>query len=353
MKTTLIALTAALLAAPILTQAQTAEGPGAAASQSGQQPQGGQKAPASAAAPTPAATTTTVGGLEVSGTIVPAIQQFENRNNSSKLTEYRDFQDGFYLPKLLFSLRDPGSGRFFSVSGENVSRDDQTIVADGGQAGVWSLQALWVGVPHNFSNRAVTPYVRRGAGLFEVPATVPITFKQLATTAADAESVVAMDDLIAAYQRGFLRPTDLRTQNDMGQLSFAWTGSDALSLGVSYRLRDREGLRSTYGPIGDRPPRTLNIQLTEPVDQRTNEVQFSAEHRGGRYEVRGEYLFSDFANAIDTSPGRTSTPPRRPEPPTTCGTARSPPSGGGRSRPTTGSTTCRRPSGPICPSTAG
>jgi len=106
--------------------------------------------------------------------------------------------------------------------------------------------------------------------------------------------------LIATYQQTFLAPTALGTQNNAGQFAFAWTGSDALRLDVGFNLRLNTGSKSTYGPIGDRPPRMLNIQLTEPVDYRTNEVTLAAEHKGAGYQLRAEYLFSDFANQIDT-----------------------------------------------------
>ncbi|OFW08422.1 MAG: hypothetical protein A3H96_21205 [Acidobacteria bacterium RIFCSPLOWO2_02_FULL_67_36] len=264
----LITLAAALWAAPVLAQTQATP------------------------APTPA--------VQTSGSIVSGVQQVDNTTNSSKLTEYRDLQDSFYVPALTFGARHQRTGVFFDLSGANVSRADQTILASAGRPGAWNAQVSWIGVPHNYSNRAVTPYIRRGPGLFEVPATVPITFKKLGTGSADTPGVLASDELIAAYQRAFLTPTPLGTQTNTGHAGLTWSGSDAVSLGIAYDLRDKSGLKPTFGPIGDRPPRTLNIQLTEPVDYRTNDLTLSAEHHGGAHQVRAEYLFSDFANRIDT-----------------------------------------------------
>jgi hypothetical protein len=132
------------------------------------------------------------------------------------------------------------------------------------------MQANWIGVPHNYSNKALTPYTTSGArpGVLEVPANVPITFKKLATAAADTPGVLASDNLIAAYQRTSLAPTPLAMQTDVGHFALGWSGSEAIALGVQYDLRNKSGSKSTYGPIGDRPPRTLNIQLAEPVDYR-------------------------------------------------------------------------------------
>jgi MtrB/PioB family decaheme-associated outer membrane protein len=252
--------------------------------------------PAPATVPAAAA----AAGVTITGSLTPGVQQVENTTNSSKLGEYRSFRDAFYLPSFNVSVNNAQTGWFFDVKGVDVVRDDQTILAEAGRPGTWRLNANWVGIPHNFSNKAVTPYIQRRPGLFEVPATVPITFKRLATAAADAPGVLASDELMAVYQRSFLAPTPLSTQTDNGHFSVAWAGSEALSLDITYDRRAKSGFKAGYGPIGDRPPRTLNIQLTEPVDYRTNDVTFAAEHQGGGYVVRGEYLLSDFSNRVDT-----------------------------------------------------
>ncbi len=186
------------------------------------------------------------------------------------------------------------------MAGANVSRDDQTIRAEAGSFGRWSLKADWVETPHNFSNKARTPYIQSGPGLFTVPATVPMTFKKLATAAADTPGVLASDDLIAAYQSTFLHPTPLAMQTNAGRFSLQWLAVDSLAVDVAYDRRDKYGSRSTFGPIGDRPPRTLNIQIAEPVDYNTNELAVGAEHLVGGYQLRAEYQYSDFANQVDT-----------------------------------------------------
>jgi MtrB/PioB family decaheme-associated outer membrane protein len=256
-------------------------------------------APALAQTPTaPIAAAAT--DVTITGSLTPGVQQRDNSTNSSKLEEYRSFKDAFYLPSFNVSMNNPATGWFFDVKGVDVVRDDQTILAEAGRPGNWRINANWVGTPHNFSYKAVTPYIQRVPGLFELPATVPITFKKLGTAAPDAPGVLASDDLIALYQRSFLAPTPVSTQTDHGQFSVAWAGSDALNVGITYDRRAKSGSKVGYGPIGDRPPRTLNIQLAEPVDYRTNDVTFAAEHQGGGYVIRGEYLLSDFANQIDT-----------------------------------------------------
>lgn len=238
--------------------------------------------------------------VTVSGMISTGARQVTNDTNSSKLTEYRDFREGGFLPALELHLFDSQAGRFFDVRGAHVSLNDQTLSLQGGTFGAWKLRVDWSDVPHHYSNKAQTPYVRKAPGLLEVPATVPITFKKLATSAADAPNVVASDALVAAYQAAYLAPTPLGTQRSFGHAAFEYAASDALQLVVAYDRQRKTGLKASSGPIGDRPPRTLNIQLTEPVDYRTNDVTISAEHVGRRFQMQASYLFSDFANRIDS-----------------------------------------------------
>lgn len=248
----------------------------------------------------PAFAQTAAPRVDVSGSITPAIQQIDNSTNSSKLTEYRDLRDNVFLPGAQLSITDRVTGWFVNARAADVSRDDRTILAEGGRPGVWSFRGDWFGIPHNFSNKAVTPYTERSPGLFEVPAPVPITFKKLATAAADTAGVLASDALIAAYQAQFLGATPLATETNRGTFAASWSGSDVVSLALAFNRRDKSGSKSTFGPIGDRPPRTLNIQLAEPVDYGTNDFTVAAEHQGSRYQVRAEYLLSDFENEIDT-----------------------------------------------------
>jgi MtrB/PioB family decaheme-associated outer membrane protein len=283
MRHSLSLLVAALLATPALAQQ-----PASTAAQAAKQ----QPAP-------PAAATAAGSDTRISGSVTAGALLVDDNTNSAKFTEYRDLKDSFALPGVNFSLFKPGSGFGVDASAVNLLRDDRTILAKAGQPGVWAIQADWKGTPHNFSNKAVTPYTNRGGGLFTVPATVPITFKKLATSAPDTPNVLASDDLIAAYQATYLAPTELATQTNTGHFALAWSSS-ALSLGASYDLQDKQGSKSGFGPIGDRPPRTLNIQLAEPVDYQTNDLTLSAEHQGRSYQVRADYLYSDFANAIDT-----------------------------------------------------
>jgi len=238
--------------------------------------------------------------LQVSGSVTSAGQQIDNGSNSSKLSEYRDLSRRFFLPAFDLMVRDSDSGWLLDMAAVNAGRRDQSVFVKASRPGRWALNAQWAEIPHLYSNKAQTPYIDRGGGLFTVPSTIPIALRKLATAASDAPLVVADDLLIAQFQANTLRATPLGTQGARGHLSALWHPGKASTLGVAWDRRTITGSKSTFGPIGDRPPRTLNIQLAEPVDRRTDEVTVSAEHRGDRYQLRAEYLYSNFANAVDT-----------------------------------------------------
>jgi MtrB/PioB family decaheme-associated outer membrane protein len=266
---TLIALMAVLVAAPALAQTPA---PGA---------------------PAPSSVTMT-------GSVEAGAQVVDNDSRSAKFTEYRDLTDDFVLPLVSFSVGDTSTGWSFDLHGTNPGRDDQRIDLSTGRPGAYRFGVTWNETPHNYSNKALTPYIDKGGGYLALPATVQIPFKKLATASGDEAGVLASDRLVAAYQAKYLAPTPLGTQTNHGRFSLAVNPTDALALSVAYDRREKTGSKGGFGPIGDRPPRTLNVQFAEPVDYLTNDVTLAAEHDGGTFQVRGEFLYSSFANGVDT-----------------------------------------------------
>ena len=247
-------------------------------------------APTSAGAPA---------GTQRGGFFSAGLQQFDNNSNSSKFTEYRDPRDTRQVLDLGYHQFAPGKELWIDFAGSNVGRDDQRLGFSASKVGLWRADVVWNEIPHLLSNRARSPYTADG-GVLRVPQTMVIPFKKLGTAAPDTPGVLASDAVIASYAQTFVRPVEFGNQTNAATGRFQSDLGDALSLDVRYDRRTQRGTRLTHGPIGDRPPRTLNIELAEPVDYRTNEVTVGAEHDGGRYQARFEYLFSDFANQVDT-----------------------------------------------------
>jgi hypothetical protein len=233
---------------------------------------------------------------QVSGEATAGAQLFDADPNSSKVNEYRDLDDGLYLYDL--NAEAESGGYFINLGGTNVGRDDQNVVLRGGRPGSWGLRLEWDEIPHRLSNKAQTPYLQRGGDLFIDAAPVPLeeAGKNLVPTAGQQQ---ANDLLTEAYLDANLRPVRLRNRRERGSVGLSFSPFENWGLHLSASNEDRRGNKITYGPIGDRPPRTLNIQMTEPISYRTQEVRLETGYTGTRYQASFAYLLSRFENDFD------------------------------------------------------
>lgn len=250
--------------------------------------------------------------IVTSGGFKAGVQQDHTTENSSKFNEYRDIDNGVYLYDLNFEALDKNSGLFLELGGKNISRDDESARLGIGSYGTWRLQFDRNEIPHNISNKAMTPYIERGDGLYIVPNPVALPSTDVGGTltsgynlAPNATQAAAgllrnNDAATAAWLETTLHETDLGTDRDRNSATLTITPSENWKFRLSYSDETKDGTKITYGPIGDRPPRTLNIQMTEPIDYQTREVKLEAEYNIDRFQSLFAYTVSDFNNDIDT-----------------------------------------------------
>lgn len=235
---------------------------------------------------------------QTKGSLSLGVQKIENNTNSSKFSEYRDLR-GDQLP-LAFRLRSQtASGWLVDAGGDDVTREDRSLGIQVSKPGRVRFTARWDELPHNLSNKAVSPYTTVAPGKLDVPQTMAIPFKKLATAATDAPGVLRSDSVAASYALTYARPIDLENHTRTGFFEMRYSGVQALDVTASYRLRTKTGSHLSYGPIGDRPPRSLNIQLAEPLDYATGDLTVAADWVQPGYQLRAEYLHSRFENGID------------------------------------------------------
>lgn len=215
---------------------------------------------------------------------------------SAKFNEYSDIRNGFPIYKLGFESLNRESGLFFSLKGTNLLRDDQSIGLSLGSLGKWSLKVERDELPHNLSFKAKTPYRNQGGGVFTVDTPAAIPNRGLTGTAAQ---LLANDAVTAAWLPTQLQGTPLGTQRDKTRATLSLTPTEHLKFRLVVSDERKEGSKIAYGPIGDRPPRTLNIQLAQPVDFATRELKLEAEYNRPRYQILATYALSSFNNGID------------------------------------------------------
>ncbi len=215
---------------------------------------------------------------------------------SAKYNEYSDVRNGFPHYTLGLDWVGKESGLFLDVKGKNLLRDDQSIRVGFGKFGLWSLVLDRNETPHNLSFKAMTPFRDQGDGLYTVDSTVGIPNQHLAGTAAQMD---ANDLATAAWLPGQLRRTSLATQRDKTGATLSLTPTEHLKLRLILSDEQRTGTKVGYGPIGDRPPRTLNVQLAEPLDFSSRELRLEAEYNRSRYQAMLTYTVSKFENNLD------------------------------------------------------
>ena len=237
------------------------------------------------------------GKIESSGEVTVGIRQGDVDPDSSKFNEYRDIGDGFYLDNLGFGVLDPNNGRYLDFQGTNLLKDDQSLRFGFGGYGSWGVVIDRNEIPHNLSNKAMTPYIDRGNGLLTLPSTVAVPNTNLVPTAAQ---LLANDAATATWLSTTLHGIDLGTQRNKTGATVSLTPSQDFKFRLSLSDERKDGTNLTYGLIGDRPPRTLNAQLAEPIDYKTQELKFEAEYNRPTYQALFTYLLSGFENNIDT-----------------------------------------------------
>lgn len=225
-------------------------------------------------------------------------------NTSVRFNEYRDIQKGLFLRDFVLDVRETKTGKYLVVSGRNIARDDQSVRLRGGDfRNDWKATFTYSGVPHRFADAAMTPYMYQGDGLYTV--TAPAAIVKDADPANGTPSLVPTvpqmavnDDILGAYVAGAVAPVGLGIQRDKAELELDYAATKSLGFRVALSSENREGDRLTYGPIGDRPPRTLNTQLPEPVDFTTREVEAGVDYVGSRFQANLKYSLSAFSNNL-------------------------------------------------------
>lgn len=235
--------------------------------------------------------------FQFSGYMTPG-GQLTNDPPSSKFNEYRDIISGFYIPGLWVDGFDTETNIFAEFRATEIVRDDMWLRARTGKSGFWNAGFEWNQIPHLLSLKARTPYNYQGMGIYNVPTTVPGLTELLAPTNAQ---LLANDTQVAGYIAQYLHSTPLSNERQKGTVDVEITipKIEDLSARMGYSVENRFGSKITYGPIGDRPPRTLNIQFPEAIDYRISEVNADVDYVKDSFLVNLKYLFSNFDNKID------------------------------------------------------
>jgi len=247
------------------------------------------------------------------GSVTFGLMLVDQNGESSKLDEYRDFSPGLFVERLLYKYEDTQAGRYFDFGVHGLGRDDPGLQLEFGSVGSadsnsafgWSVDASWSRIRHLRSTSAQSPYEYLGNGRYDVARSI-IDAIQISNvndarswTKPDAGPGQPGEDLrIARVLSESVQPIELGTERDTAKVGFNLRFSERTSARIEFKHEDRDGSVVTGAAIGDRPPRSLVVQLPEPIDQQTYDIKLGVEHVGRNYHVDASYQFSHFDNNI-------------------------------------------------------
>ena len=238
--------------------------------------------------------------LDIGGQIV------DTDTNSSKFNEYRDNETGALINKAYLSIDDTETGRYLDFRGRRLSRDDQDLYLDVGLSGTWSLDFDYNSTPHLLSNSARTPYDYLGGGRYRVAGGIVDDIQIFSIddartwTRPDAgPGGFGEDTRIAKVLNDSVHRIDLGTQRDTGTFGINFSFSDRTRARFEYQRDDKDGSILTAVALGDRPPRSMTLQLPETIDYTTDNFKISLEHFGDLYTFDAAYQYSSFENDVD------------------------------------------------------
>jgi hypothetical protein len=238
--------------------------------------------------------------LEVGGQIV------EQDNNSSKFNEYRDNDTDALIHKAYLSIDDTETGRYLDFRGRNLSRDDQELYLELGLSRRWSVDFDWNETPHLLSNSARTPYDYLGNGRYRVAGGIVDDIQIFSIDDARTWTLpdagpggVGEDSRIAKVLRDSVHGIDLGTQRETGTFGIDFFFTERTKARFEFQREDKDGSILTGVAIGDRPPRSMTLQLPEPIDYTTTDFKFSLAHYSDTYSLDASYKYSRFENDVD------------------------------------------------------
>lgn len=163
------------------------------------------------------------------------------------------------------------TGFYADLGASDLGLDNRSLLARGGQGGLYGLQIGYSELPRHFFGDAFTPFGGAGGDTL----TLPPGFRASNTAAMPLATT--------------LQPVDLgykRTRLDLGG---SWMALQDWTLRVGFSRDVRDGTRAVYGAFG-----TVASQLVAPVDQVTDQLEVSAAYTTRQLQLSLGYLVSRF-----------------------------------------------------------
>ncbi len=226
---------------------------------------------------------------KVSGKIVTGTQDIQVDAKSSKFFEYRDVPRGFAFGT--FNINLEKGNRYFNFNSQNLRQKDGRYELNFGEYGKFDINFIWDKTPHRFSFDGKTLYVgREEGGIYYYNLSDQIqSDAQKATSITDTRKVIS-SFLTNAHEIG------LELIRNKGALNIKFTPSVPLTFRLNAIRETRKGTR----PFGASFGFSHVVEVPEPIDYRTTNVDFNAEYSKKWGTIVAGFYISQFENEIQT-----------------------------------------------------
>ncbi|MGQ9617782.1 MAG: MtrB/PioB family decaheme-associated outer membrane protein [Candidatus Aminicenantia bacterium] len=226
---------------------------------------------------------------KVSGKMVTGAQDIQVDSKSSKFFEYRDVPRGFTFGR--FDINVEKGNRYLNLNFSNLRQKDGRYEINFGEYGKFDINFLWDKTPHRFSFDGKTLYVgREEGGVYYYTISDQIqTDAQNAPTITDTRKIIS-NFLTGAYSTG------LELIRNKGVIDIKYSPSVPFSFNLKAQREKREGLR----PIGASFGFSHVVEVPEPINYETTNVDFNAEYSKRWGTFLAGFHYSNFENNFKT-----------------------------------------------------
>lgn len=231
---------------------------------------------------------------------------FEPSLRDSKLNEYRDIRDGFFLKKARIDMEDfLGTDNYLSLQAAKAAFRDQSYLASFGKWGSYKLTFRFDQTPHVFSNTARTIYSRSAAHAWSIPNALRTQLQTLAAQTTGCPSGTATGcnlpstlELMEPQMSRFVPELDRKA----GMLGFEWSITPDFGVFASYRRERITGTRPIGIVMNSSPSASLTggygVEAPEVIDYNNNDARVGMEFGRDRWGFQATWIGSFFEQNV-------------------------------------------------------
>jgi MtrB/PioB family decaheme-associated outer membrane protein len=213
------------------------------------------------------------------------VRQLYGERNSAKFNEYRDIPQGFFIKRAEVDLHELlQRSFFFNFQARDIREEDQTYLIGLGIARKYRLDLKWDQTPHVFTTTARSFLVEARPGQFLAPDAIRTALVSAGTNSSVLRSVLDNSPGV-----------DMSLRRDKGSGTLAFTPGTNWTALLNYSREKMVGRR----PFGTTTNSFTNIiELPEPIDYRTHQLNAGGEYADETWTVQTSYYASIFDNQV-------------------------------------------------------